>query len=96
MKAPDRDLVFISHSLGGVLVTEVLRWSEAEPDPHINRIFMYTSEALFSGTPHRGSKDWASYGEGLAGVAGWLLGVDTKDQVINSSLPNEPELELCR
>jgi hypothetical protein len=95
-KAPDRDLVFIAHSLGGIVVKEVLRRSEADPDSKINRIFMSTSGVLFFGTPHRGSKDWASFGEGLAGVVGWLLGVDTNDQVVHALLPTGPELELCR
>jgi alpha-beta hydrolase superfamily lysophospholipase len=29
---PNRDLVFIAHSLGGILVKEVLRRSEVDPD----------------------------------------------------------------
>lgn len=95
-KSANRDLVFIAHSLGGILVKEVLRRSEADPDPTINRIFTSTSGILFFGTPHRGSKDWASFGEGLAGVAGWLLGVDKNDQVVHALLPTGPELELCR
>jgi hypothetical protein len=34
-QAPNRALVFIAHSLGGILVKEVLRRSEADPDPKI-------------------------------------------------------------
>jgi hypothetical protein len=95
-KAVDRDLVFIAHSLGGILVKEVLRRSESDPDAKISRIFTSTTGVFFFGTPHRGSKDWASFGEGIAGVAGRLLGVDTNDQVIHALLPTAPELELCR
>ena len=95
-KAADRDLVFIAHSLGGILVKEVLRRSEADPDAKIKKIFATTTGAFFFGTPHRGSKDWASFGEGVAGVAGRLLGVDTNNQVIHALLPSGPELELCR
>lgn len=93
---PDRDLVFIAHSLGGILVKEVLRRSEADPDAKIRKIFSSTTGIFFFGTPHRGSKDWASFGEGVAGVAGRLLGVDTNNQVIHALLPSGPELELCR
>jgi hypothetical protein len=35
-KAVDRDLVFIAHSLGGILVKEVLRRSESDPDAKIS------------------------------------------------------------
>jgi hypothetical protein len=94
--ATKRDLVFIAHSLGGILVKEVLRRSETDPDPKINRIFMSTTGVFFFGTPHRGSKDWASFGEGIAAVAGRLLGVDTNDKVIHALLPTSSELELCR
>lgn len=95
-KAADRDLIFIAHSLGGILVKEVLRRSEFDPDARIQKIFSSTTGVFFFGTPHRGSKDWASFGEGVARVAGHLMGVDTNNQVIHALLPSGPELELCR
>jgi len=95
-KQPNRDLVFIAHSLGGILVKEVLRRSETHPESKINKIFMSTTGVFFFGTPHRGSKDWASFGEGVATVAGRLLGMDTNDRVIHALLPAGPELELCQ
>jgi hypothetical protein len=94
-KAADRDLVFIAHSLGGILVKEMLRRSETDTDAKINKVFASTTGVFFFGTPHRGSKDWVSFGEGIAGVAGRLLGVDTNNQVIHALLPTSPELELC-
>ena len=95
-QVPNRDLVFIAHSLGGILVKEVLRRSEADPDPKIANIFRSTTGVFFFGTPHRGSRDWASFGEGVASVAGRLLGVEVNTQVIHALLPTGPELELCR
>ncbi|KHO11514.1 NAD(P)-binding domain protein [Metarhizium robertsii ARSEF 23] len=95
-KAADRDLVFIAHSLGGILVKEVLRRSETDPDAKIKKVFTSTTGVFFFGTPHRGSGDWASFGEGVAGVASRLLGVDTNSQVIHALVPSGPELELCR
>jgi hypothetical protein len=95
-QAPNRDLVFIAHSLGGILVKEVLRRSEVDPDPKITKIFESTTGIFFFGTPHRGSRHWASFGEGVAGIAGRLLGVDVNAQVIHALLPTGPELELCR
>ncbi|KAL9126796.1 MAG: hypothetical protein Q9217_004209 [Psora testacea] len=95
-KAADRDLVFIAHSLGGILVKEVLRRSQTDPDTKIQRIFTSTTGVLFFSTLHRGSKDWASFEEGIAGVLGRLLGIDTNNQVIHALLPSGPELALCR
>ncbi|KAF2179315.1 WD40 repeat-like protein [Zopfia rhizophila CBS 207.26] len=95
-KVVDRDLVFIAHSLGGILVKEVLRRSQTDPDTKMQKIFFSTTGVFFFGTPHRGSKDWASFGEGVAGVAGRLLGIDTNHLVIHALLPSGPELELCR
>lgn len=95
-KVAERKLVFIAHSLGGILVKELLRRSEVDSEAKINKIFTSTIGIFFFGTPHRGSKDWASFVKGVAGVAGRLLGVDTNDQVIRALLPTGPELELCR
>jgi hypothetical protein len=95
-QTPSRDLVFIAHSLGGILVKEVLRRSEVDPDQKITKIFRSTTGVFFFGTPHRGSRDWASFGEGIATVAGRILGVDVNTQVIHALLPSGPELEICR
>jgi hypothetical protein len=95
-RAPSRDLIFIAHSLGGILVKEALRRSEVDPDEKIKKIYNSTIGVFFFGTPHRGSKNWASYGEGVAAIAGHLLRMDVNSQVINALLPTGAELELCR
>ena len=95
-QAPNRELVFIAHSLGGILVKEVLRRSEADPDPKITKVFQSTTGVFFFGTPHRGSRDWASFGEGVYAIASHLLGVDVNTQVIHALLPSSAELDLCR
>lgn len=93
---PDRHLVFIVHSLGGIIVKEALRRSDVDPDPKINKLFNSTTGVFFFGTPHRGSKDWASFGEGITKVASLLLGLDSNDQIVHALLPSGPELDLCR
>lgn len=90
-----RDLVFIAHSLGGILVKEVLRRSEGDPDPKINEIFMSTTGIFFFGTPHRGSKEWASFGEGIATISSRILSMDMNPKVIHALSPGSAELELC-
>ncbi|KAJ5153991.1 uncharacterized protein N7500_009430 [Penicillium coprophilum] len=95
-KAPDRRLIFVAHSLGGILVKEALRRSEHDPDEAIRKIYSSTIGIFFFGTPHRGSREWASLGEGVARVAGCLLGMDVNSEVVHALLPTGPELELCR
>ncbi|KAI9765553.1 MAG: hypothetical protein M1839_005419 [Geoglossum umbratile] len=94
-KTVDRNLVFITHSLSGILVKEVLRRSQIDPDEKIKKLCTSTTGVFFIGTPHRGSKDWVSFKEAVAGMAGRLLGVDENNQVIHALLPSGPELELC-
>lgn len=94
--APDRHLIFVVHSLGGIIVKEALRRSEVDPDPKVKKILYSTTGIFFFGTPHRGSKDWASFGEGITKIASLLLGVDSNHQIVHALLPSGPELEICR
>lgn len=94
--APDRHLVFIVHSLGGIIVKEALRRSEVDPDLKLRKILNSTTGIFFFGTPHRGSKDWASFGEGITKIASLLLGMDSNNQIIHALLPSGLELDLCR
>jgi hypothetical protein len=48
----NRPLVFIAHSVGGLLVKDVLRRSEAEPDQLVQAISKSTTGIIFFGTPH--------------------------------------------
>jgi hypothetical protein len=51
----DRPLFFISHSLGGLLVKQILRSSYDEVDQRKKRIFAQTRAVLFLATPHAGA-----------------------------------------
>ncbi|KAK2789171.1 hypothetical protein FQN53_002396 [Emmonsiellopsis sp. PD_33] len=93
---PKRGLVFIAHSLGGIIVKDVLRRSETDPDTDVVNIFESTSGILFFGTPHRGSEGWASLGDGIAKVVDSLLGFKVNRQIIRVLLPTASELEQCR
>ena len=95
-QAPQRPLLFIAHSLGGILVKEALRRSETDPDPRIKKIFEALTGVFFFGTPHRGSKAWADFGETVTKVASLILGVDTNANMLRSLLPTSAELELCQ
>lgn len=61
-----RPIIFIAHSLGGIIVKQALVWAHREPQYRV--IKDHTLGIVFFGTPHRGS-DKANYGRILANVA---------------------------
>ncbi|CAH0015920.1 unnamed protein product, partial [Clonostachys rhizophaga] len=58
-----RRLIFVAHSLGGIVVKEMLAISSAWPSSEHQDVVRSTSAVVFLGTPHRGSPDLASFGE---------------------------------
>ena len=62
----NRPIMFIAHSLGGIVVKQALVW--AHVDSQYQSIKDHTIGIAFLGTPHRGSSK-ASYGKVLANVA---------------------------
>ncbi|KAF4468130.1 hypothetical protein FALBO_5005 [Fusarium albosuccineum] len=60
--ASTRPLVFVAHSLCGLVCKEAILLSRNNPERHLQGIFDYTKGIIFLGTPHRGSwmADWAS------------------------------------
>ena len=61
-----RPIIFIAHSLGGIIVKQALVWAHREP--RYKTVKDHTIGVVFFGTPHRGS-DKANYGKTLANVA---------------------------
>jgi hypothetical protein len=55
----DRPILFIAHSLGGIVVKEALRQSQrlakSHPQQALREIFQSTVGIMFFGTPHRGA-----------------------------------------
>ena len=53
-----RPIVFMVHSLGGIIVKDMLRWARDTPkEDGVSEVFYNTKSLFFLGTPHRGS-DW--------------------------------------
>ena len=66
---PRRPLIFVAHSLGGLIVKEALRRSREERHhDHLKGPYRSTFAIIFFGTPHRGSSD-AAWGEMLRRIA---------------------------
>ncbi|KAF9784161.1 hypothetical protein IL306_008314 [Fusarium sp. DS 682] len=68
--ASSRPLVFIAHSLGGLICKEAILLSRNNPEPHLRGIFGCTKGIAFLGTPHRGSwmADWARIPAAALGI----------------------------
>ncbi|QGI67476.1 hypothetical protein CEK27_011447 [Fusarium fujikuroi] len=60
---PGRPLIFVAHSLGGLLVKEMLALSSISEKPEHKKIVESTAAIVFLGTPHRGSPKLAAIGD---------------------------------
>ncbi|CAJ0555330.1 Ff.00g053950.m01.CDS01 [Fusarium sp. VM40] len=59
---PGRPLIFIAHSLGGILVKEMLALSSTS-ETSAQGVVEWTKAIIFLGTPHRGSPEFSKIGE---------------------------------
>ncbi|PKS08786.1 hypothetical protein jhhlp_003395 [Lomentospora prolificans] len=50
-----RPIIFVAHSLGGLVCKEALLSSRNHPEIHLRDVFKYTKGVIFMGTPHKGS-----------------------------------------
>jgi hypothetical protein len=51
----DKPIIFVCHSLGGILLKDVLEQSRSSDDPDYRLVHANTRCVVFMGTPHRGS-----------------------------------------
>ncbi|RYO91812.1 hypothetical protein DL764_008237 [Monosporascus ibericus] len=61
VEASSRPLIFVAHSLGGLVCKEAILLSRNNPEAHLRDVFNCTKGIVFMGTPHKGSwmADWA-------------------------------------
>jgi hypothetical protein len=54
-------LIFVAHSLGGLVCKKAILLSRNNPEYHLQSVFKSTKGIIFMGTPHKGSwmADWA-------------------------------------
>ncbi|OKL55592.1 hypothetical protein UA08_09132 [Talaromyces atroroseus] len=91
-----RPIIFVAHSLGGILVKEVLRRSNESTQDIVVDIVRSTSAVVFLGTPHRGSSKAADIGQAFRQAASTLLRVDSNAAILRALGADSPELELGR
>ncbi|RFU29824.1 hypothetical protein B7463_g6499, partial [Scytalidium lignicola] len=87
-----RSIIFIAHSLGGIIVKDVFRRAESDTDSALIDIYNSTVGIIFLGTPHRGSNK-ARYAEVLRKVVS-AAGFDTATQNIKALHIDSTELEI--
>ncbi|KAJ6032541.1 hypothetical protein N7540_003273 [Penicillium herquei] len=89
-----RPIIFVAHSLGGIVVKEMLASSHMAEDEDLKDIAKSTAAVVFIGTPHRGSKDMASVGEVARKAASIIL--DTSSTSLDTLGLKTTDLERCQ
>ena len=97
-KATDRPIIFVAHSLGGLVVKRCLIYCQSIRHQHTERlrsIYVSTYGILFLGTPHNGSDlaKWGSLLEKICSVALPKKFFDTSPQLVQTLQKNHETLE---
>ncbi|KAI4236697.1 MAG: hypothetical protein LQ349_002383 [Xanthoria aureola] len=94
---PSRPLIFIAHSLGGIVVKELLRQSRGHQvhHSHLHHIYKATAAVLFFGTPHGGA-DPRGLCEHVVEQVARAAGLTVNEQIVSTLLPNSERLRELR
>ncbi|KAI9862819.1 MAG: hypothetical protein M1824_000949 [Vezdaea acicularis] len=94
---PTRPLIFVAHSLGGIIAKETLRRSEGHRvyQKEFYSIYDATVALMFFGTPHRGA-DPQSLLRSISETVIRLAGYTINDRLVNSLLPSSERLKELR
>ncbi|KAI0542622.1 hypothetical protein GGR58DRAFT_510267 [Xylaria digitata] len=95
-KPSGRPIIFVAHCLGGVLLKETLRRSEASEEDNFKDIVRSTKGIIFLGTPHRGNYELASLADTIRRVTSIVARVDSNHAILRSLGIDSPELGLGR
>lgn len=89
--ASSRAIIFVAHSLGGLVCKKAILLSRNNPEAHLQNMFKCTKGIVFMGTPHRGSwmADWAKISAGALGLVksankSLLKVLETDDQLLEA------------
>ncbi|CAG8908839.1 unnamed protein product [Penicillium egyptiacum] len=92
--AAQRPIIFVCHSLGGIIVKRALAYAESRPRlTHIYSIYVCTFAILFFGTPHQGSSKANIFGslQKIASLATPKALIDLESALVNA-LEKESEV----
>ncbi len=97
-KATERPIIFVAHSLGGLVVKRALIYSSeirGNYTEHLRSVFVSTYGILFLGTPHKGS-DLAAWGSRLEAICSAVIPsrvVDSHDALVKALKTNNETLQ---
>lgn len=91
----DSRLILIAHSLGGVVVKEMLANSVSSTEDRLRNIASSTEAVIFLGTPHRGSHDFAKVGDVARRIIS-AFGIKTHEGILNSLGLKTTDLERAQ
>lgn len=86
---PSRPILFISHSLGGLVVKDMLRYADhnkGDTSSHLRDLVLSTVGLVFFGTPHLGADPRSLVHKGVEGIARLVLRVN--DNIVRTLRPN--------
>jgi hypothetical protein len=92
---PSRPILFVGHSLGGIVIKEALRQSKHASQSTLRNVFKSTIGIIFFGTPHSGA-DPRNF---LCSVAEKLfraMGAQVNEQIVDALLPSSERLRELR
>lgn len=78
----NRHVIFVAHSLGGLVVKKALQLSENSAEKHLRRLQENTTGILFLGTPHSGS-DFAPFAKSV-GTCLRLIGKRVNTDILDT------------
>ncbi|KAK5662498.1 hypothetical protein OQA88_8410 [Cercophora sp. LCS_1] len=94
---PSRPLLFVVHSLGGIVIKEMLRRSSGCQlgQSHLHQVFESTTGIMFFGTPHSGA-DPLGFLRRTTELVATIAGFSVPQQIVNSLLPSSDRLRELR
>jgi len=94
---PSRPLIFVAHSLGGIVVKEAIRRSHGfqKHQSHLHEIYKSTVAVIFFGTPHSGA-DPRSLIHHIAEKVTQAAGFSVNEQIVQTILPTSERLRELR
>ena len=94
---PSKPLVFVAHSLGGIIAKEALRQAQGceTHHHHLRQIYESTAAIIFFGTPHGGA-DPRGLRENVVERIARAAGLSVNEQIVNALLPTSERLKELR
>ncbi|KAH7131210.1 hypothetical protein EDB81DRAFT_906235 [Dactylonectria macrodidyma] len=91
----NRPVIFLAHSLGGIVAKEMLARSSASTDVSLKNVVESTAAVIFLGTPHRGSPELSSLGEWARSILS-ALRMDTTSAILDTLGLKTTDLERAQ